>query len=173
MWWQAKSRYDWQSARQPILVQSPTHGLCPDFSYSLAVCDDLSGERVGPYRFTIHVQLGTILTFTIMQVYFYINGVLLLLSNLLLMCHNLVRPWPYTIGENEGNQTVPSSAICVQTNFVALSPRANYTDWATATYRRNLMPTFVDRGVSRGQAGGSPTVVNLSFLDRSRYSSFK
>jgi hypothetical protein len=26
------------------------------------------------------------------------------------------------------------------------------------------MPTFADRGVSRGQRGGSPTVVNLSFL---------
>jgi hypothetical protein len=36
----------------------------------------------------------------------------------------------------------------------------------TATCRRNLVPTFVDRGVSRGQRGGSPTVVNLSFLDR-------
>jgi hypothetical protein len=49
---------------------------------------------------------------------------------------------------------------------VDLSPRANYTDLATATCRRNLVPTFVDRGVSRGQSGGSPTVVNLSFLDR-------
>jgi hypothetical protein len=48
---------------------------------------------------------------------------------------------------------------------VALSPRANYTDWATATCRRNLVPNFVDRGVSRGQRGESPTVVNLSFLD--------
>jgi hypothetical protein len=28
------------------------------------------------------------------------------------------------------------------------------------------VPTFVDRGVSRGQRGGSPTVVNISFLDR-------
>jgi hypothetical protein len=28
------------------------------------------------------------------------------------------------------------------------------------------VPTFVDRGVSRDQRGGSPTVVNLSFLDR-------
>jgi hypothetical protein len=28
------------------------------------------------------------------------------------------------------------------------------------------MSTFVDRGVSRGQRGGSPTVVYLSFLDR-------
>jgi hypothetical protein len=31
-----------------------------------------------------------------------------------------------------------------------------------------LVSTFVDRGVSRGQRGGSPTVVNLSFLDRNR-----
>jgi hypothetical protein len=55
-----------------------------------------------------------------------------------------------------------------QTNSVAFSPRANYTDWSTATCRRNLVSTFVDRGVSRGQRGGSPMVVNLSFLDRSR-----
>jgi hypothetical protein len=55
-----------------------------------------------------------------------------------------------------------------QTNSVALSPRANYNDWSTATWR-NLVSTFVDRGVSRGQRGGSPTVVNLSFLDQSRY----
>jgi hypothetical protein len=54
----------------------------------------------------------------------------------------------------------------IKKNSVALSPRANYTDWATATCRRNLVPTFVDRGVSPGQRGGSPTVVNLSFLDR-------
>jgi hypothetical protein len=44
-------------------------------------------------------------------------------------------------------------------NSVALSPRANYTDGSTATCRRNLVPTFVDRGVSRGQRGLSPTVV--------------
>jgi hypothetical protein len=56
---------------------------------------------------------------------------------------------------------------------VALSPQANYTDRATANSLRNLVSTFVDRGVSRGQRGGSPTVVNLSFLDRSRYFSFK
>jgi hypothetical protein len=61
----------------------------------------------------------------------------------------------------------------VQTNSVALSPQANYTNWATATCRRNLVPTFVDRGVSCGQRGGSPTVVILSFLDRSCYFSFK
>jgi hypothetical protein len=33
-----------------------------------------------------------------------------------------------------------------RTNSVALSPRAYYTDWATATCRRNLVSTFVDRG---------------------------
>jgi hypothetical protein len=35
------------------------------------------------------------------------------------------------------------------------------------------MSPFADRGVSRGRRGGSPTVVNLSFLDRSRYFSLK
>jgi hypothetical protein len=66
-----------------------------------------------------------------------------------------------------------SSTSMKQTNSVALIPRANYTDRTTATCRRNLVPTFVDRGVSRGQRGGSPTAVNLSFLDRSRYFYFK
>jgi hypothetical protein len=33
------------------------------------------------------------------------------------------------------------------TNTVALSPRTNYANWATATCRRNLVPSFVDRGV--------------------------
>jgi hypothetical protein len=58
-------------------------------------------------------------------------------------------------------------------NSVVFSRQANYTDWATATSRRNLVPTFSDRGVSRGQRGGSPTVVNLSFLDRSCYFFFQ
>jgi hypothetical protein len=56
---------------------------------------------------------------------------------------------------------------------MAFSPEANYTDRATATCRRNLVPSFADRGESRGQRGGSSTAVNLSFLDRSRYFSFK
>jgi hypothetical protein len=60
-----------------------------------------------------------------------------------------------------------------QTNSVVFSPQVNYTDWATATFRRNLVPTFAESGVSRGQRGGSLTVVNLSFLDRSRYFPFK
>jgi hypothetical protein len=55
-----------------------------------------------------------------------------------------------------------------QTNSVALSPQSNYADWETATGRSNLVPTTADRGVSRGQRGGSPTAVILSFLDRSR-----
>jgi thiaminase len=49
---------------------------------------------------------------------------------------------------------------------VALSSQVKYTDWATATYQRNLVSTSVDRGVSCGQRGRSPTVINLSFLDR-------
>jgi hypothetical protein len=54
----------------------------------------------------------------------------------------------------------------VTPNSVALSLQANYTDWATANSQRNLVSTFVDRGVSRDHHGRSPTVVNLSFLDR-------
>jgi hypothetical protein len=60
-----------------------------------------------------------------------------------------------------------------KTNSVTFSPQANYTDCATATCWRNLVPTFAERGVSCGQRGGSPTVVNFSFLDRSRYLSFQ
>jgi hypothetical protein len=56
-----------------------------------------------------------------------------------------------------------------KTNSVTINPQANYTDWSTATCRRNLMPTFVDRGMSRGQRDWSPTVINLIFLDRIRY----
>jgi hypothetical protein len=59
------------------------------------------------------------------------------------------------------------------TNSMVLSPQSNYTDWAPATCRRNAVPTFVYRGVSRGQRGRSSTVVNLSFLDRNCYFSFK
>jgi hypothetical protein len=62
------------------------------------------------------------------------------------------------------DRTVPRTQT--KTNSVALSPQANYTDWATATCRRNLVPTFVDRGVWPGQRGESPTVVNVSLLDR-------
>jgi hypothetical protein len=60
-----------------------------------------------------------------------------------------------------------------KTHSVSFIPQVKYTDWATATGRRILMETFADRVVSPGQRGGSPTVVNLSFLDGSRYFSFK
>jgi hypothetical protein len=40
-------------------------------------------------------------------------------------------------------------------NFVDFSPHANYTDCATATGRRILMPTFADKRVSLGRRGGS------------------
>jgi hypothetical protein len=60
-----------------------------------------------------------------------------------------------------------------KTNTVALSPQANYTDWGTATCWRNLVPTFVDTGASRVQHDRPPEVVNLNFLDRSHYFSFK
>jgi hypothetical protein len=61
----------------------------------------------------------------------------------------------------------------IKTNSVAFSPQGNYTDWATATGRRIFVPKFVDRAVSRGQRGETPTAVNLSFLDWSRYFPFQ
>jgi hypothetical protein len=63
--------------------------------------------------------------------------------------------------------------FCNLQNSMAFSPQVNYTDWAIATCWRNLLSTFADRGVSHGQHGESLTAVNLSFLDRSRYFSFK
>jgi hypothetical protein len=51
--------------------------------------------------------------------------------------------------------------------------QANYPEWATATGLWILVSTFVDRGVSRGQRGGTTTAVNLSFLDRSCYFFFQ
>jgi hypothetical protein len=60
-----------------------------------------------------------------------------------------------------------------KTKSVAFSPQEKYIDCATATCWRNLVPTFADRGVFRGQRGGSPTVVNLSYIDRNHYFDFK
>jgi hypothetical protein len=56
---------------------------------------------------------------------------------------------------------------------MAFSPQANYTNWATAAGQIILVPTFADRRMSRGQRGGSPTVVNLSFIDLSRFIFFQ
>jgi hypothetical protein len=57
--------------------------------------------------------------------------------------------------------------------------RSRLTSWPLVrkrtipTDRWNLVPTFADRGVSRGQRGGTPMVVNAIFLDRSRYFFFQ
>jgi hypothetical protein len=58
-------------------------------------------------------------------------------------------------------------------NLVALTVRLNCTDWATITGWRILVPTFPGIEVSRGQRGGSSTVVNISFLDWSRWLFFQ
>jgi hypothetical protein len=60
-------------------------------------------------------------------------------------------------------QFLSSSLKQKQRNSVAFSPQAKYTDSAIATCWQNLIPTFADRGVSRGQRGGSPTAVNHNF----------
>jgi hypothetical protein len=67
----------------------------------------------------------------------------------------------------------PINSSPIDENSVALSPQANYTARSIATCRRSLVPTLADRGMSRGQSGGSPTDVNLSFLDKAATFSFK
>jgi hypothetical protein len=44
----------------------------------------------------------------------------------------------------------------LSSHSVVFSPQANYTDWATSSCWRNLVPTFADIDVSRGQRGESP-----------------
>jgi hypothetical protein len=79
------------------------------------------------------------------------------LYNAVIWCINLISNVNY-ITELSVTE-ICAGTIITQTNSMALSPQANYTDWTTATCRRNLVPTFVDRGVSRGQRGGSPMAV--------------
>jgi hypothetical protein len=67
------------------------------------------------------------------------------------ICHINISVWKVIQATNQ-----PQANRMSQNHSVALSPQANYTDWATATCRRNLVPTLVDRGVSRGQRCGSP-----------------
>jgi hypothetical protein len=62
-----------------------------------------------------------------------------------------------------------SNFVILLINSMAFSRQANYTAWATDVGPRILVPTFADRGVSRGQSGGSFTAVNVCFLDRNRY----
>jgi hypothetical protein len=78
------------------------------------------------------------------------------------------RPW---IQATTGKPLDPSFSMRYKShknkqNSMSFNLQGNYTDWPTATCRRNLVPTFADRGISRGQRSGTPTAVNLSFLYR-------
>ena len=65
----------------------------------------------------------------------------------------------------------------LKTIYIKLTP---WPQSASELYRQSgrrrsakLVPTFADRGVSRGQRNGSPRSFNLCFLDRSRYFLFE
>jgi hypothetical protein len=71
-------------------------------------------------------------------------------------------------------------SVLVSVTHIGPMTKTKQTPWPLVRKRtiptdrpRILVANFVDRGVSRGQRGGSPTVVNLSFLDWSRYFSFR
>jgi hypothetical protein len=59
-----------------------------------------------------------------------------------------------------------------KTNSIVLSPRANYTDRATAACRRKWLPTFAVRGCHVVSVT-DPYGCILGFVDRSRYFSIK
>jgi hypothetical protein len=52
---------------------------------------------------------------------------------------------------------------------MAFSPQANYTDWATATRRWNLVTNSEDIGVKRGQRGGSSRSLVVYLNKRREY----
>jgi hypothetical protein len=77
-----------------------------------------------------------------------------------------------SMGPNTHLQVVPRSrklkSIRNKTPWALVRERTIPTD-RPPLVEEILVPTFVDRGMLRGQRGGSSTVVNLSFLDQSRY----
>jgi hypothetical protein len=62
--------------------------------------------------------------------------------------------------------------ICTKTKLRGLSPRANYTDQATAACRAKFVPTFAGTG-SHVVSVTDPYGHILKFLDWSRYFFFQ
>jgi hypothetical protein len=96
----------------------------------------------------------------------------LLNSYALLMCY----VWRFHLNMRVLSRNIMICYITSTTQtkkLMAFSPQANYTDWSTATGQRTLVPTFVDRGVLRGQCSRTPTTVNISLLDQSCYFFFQ
>jgi hypothetical protein len=86
----------------------------------------------------------------------------------------LLGPLESVNGDHSIQQFTCLSSKQINTNQISWTlVRKRTTDWASATGRRILVPTSADRGVSRDQRGGTPTAVNLIFLDRSRYFFFQ
>jgi hypothetical protein len=98
------------------------------------------------------------------------NSCLQLLSmhhteNIALTVLLLLQVWVlWQLPRNQYNIHNATFSFCLtrQTGSVAFSTQANYANQATATSWQNLVPSSVDRGVSHGQHGRSPTAVNLS-----------
>jgi hypothetical protein len=68
-----------------------------------------------------------------------------------------LRSWPFGIRSGIGFVTwIIEQNKQKKKISVSLSPQGYYTGWATGTCRLNLVPTFLDNGVSRDQRCGSP-----------------
>jgi hypothetical protein len=134
------------------------------------------GRHIPEYS-TLHCHFhkkirGNKIHWNVLYVYIYIYARIITTFSVLKLNRSFERLFVHVFG-SKNKSYIWSRTKNKQTNSVALSPQANYTDWATTNCRRNLVSNFADSVVLRGQRGGSPTVINLSFLDRSHYFSFK
>jgi hypothetical protein len=75
--------------------------------------------------------------------------------------------------QNRDGINIPSSQTYKTKTPWSLVRKRSITTERQPLVGELLMPTLANRGVSRGQRGGSLTVVNLSFIVWSRYFSVK
>jgi hypothetical protein len=140
-----------------LLSSLAPFSICPHHTRAIGYFHEKLSELLVYKTFTlmtfkIHTHPSRVAGFISLQITSYrpfLDIVLFKVTS----CHNSLEQ--YYGSDNVG----PKPKCRKNTNSLALSPQANYTDWATATCQRNLVPTFVDRGVSPGQRSGSLTVV--------------
>jgi hypothetical protein len=76
------------------------------------------------------------------------------------------RRYKFRLHQTRNETLTAASYLLIITNSLAFSPQAKYTDWLTATCRRNLVPTFADRWGVAWSARPIPHGRYLILLDR-------
>jgi hypothetical protein len=156
----------------------PAYMYCAPVSLKSTACCSVTTNFISParkflttpvnHKFPRYTRLQVSHTLHLRSFYYFIGRIIPKLLNSWKSTSWLSLLWIVTFQLRINGREVSSHFHFIHyscNNFfsVVFSQRANYTDWVTATCRRNLVPTFVDRGVSRGQRSGSPTVFNPVF----------